>query len=120
MEVFEFLKWSFDRSSAYVLFDTGFYDEHMEGIISREMVPRFDYTKRFHNFSVMQNILDGECDPEFGNVIKELTESDLKMMKRDFKPKGYSAFPLYTFCSLSLNRKFRKLHDEISSFVYSS
>ncbi|MEK6873604.1 MAG: hypothetical protein AABW91_02070 [Nanoarchaeota archaeon] len=119
-ETLEFLKWSFGRSSAYVFFDSRFYDEYMEGVISREIIPRFDYTKRFHNFDIMQNTLDGDCDPEFGNVIRELTESDLKMMKRDFKPKSYSSFPLYTFCSWDLNKEFRKLHDEISSFVYSS
>jgi len=120
MEILEYLKWFFGRSSAYVFFGSKFHDEHMEGVISREIVPRFDYTKRFHSFNLMESILEGECDHELVNVVKELTEIDLEMMKKDFKPRGYSSFPLYTFCSLSLNRKFRRLHDEISSFVYSS
>ena len=119
-ETLELLKWSFGRSTAYVFFATRFHDEHMENVINKEIIPRFDYTKRFHSFNLMENILESERGDEFSNVIKELTESDLEMMKEDFKPMGYSAFPLYTFCSLSLNRKFRELHDEISSFVYSS
>ncbi len=119
-ETLELLKWSFGRSGAYVFFNTSWNDDYMGRVISREIIPRFDYTKRFHSFNLMENILESERGDEFVNAISELTEIDLEMMKEDFKPRGYSAFPLYASCSLSLNRKFRRLHDEISSFVYSS
>ena len=120
METLEFLKWFSGRSFSYLTLSAGFADEHMRNVIDNEMIMQLEYTKRFHNFDLTVNILSGDYDPKLVSFMKSLDADDMERMRTDFKPGHYSSFPLYTCCSLKLNKEFRRVNDQISSFVYGS
>lgn len=114
-EIIERGKWVLFRGFTILHFDREFYDEYIKDEIDVNLKTTLNVLKKSYSVKSLENSSFGR---DANAWLAEIPECGLDE-KKNYLPRNYSSLhPFYNCCSFKLNKEFRKLHDEISSYLY--
>jgi len=114
-ELIETCKWAFNRSLAILHFEKDRYDKMIDLEVNDNLKPTLVIVRNSYSIKSLENSSFGR---DASAWLAEIPECGLDE-KKNYLPRNYSSLhPFYTSCSFKLNKEFRRLHDEISEYLY--